>query len=112
MVKVERTLMKSPPELWGMVDDEARMRRWSEHLAGAPGEIQVVEREPERRLSWRPASSGGCGQIRLSLEKNGWGTRLEIAIEPCDGGDERVKTLLDRVFDDFNSAHKRPFTKV
>ena len=112
MVKVERTLMKSPPELWRMVDDEALMRDWSTQLAGAPGEIEVTKREDERRLAWRPADSGGCGEIRLSLEKKGWGTRLEIAIEPCDRGDERVKPLLERVFDDFNSAHKRPFTKV
>jgi hypothetical protein len=88
------------------------MREWSAELAGVDGEIEVTKREDEDLLAWRSTHADGCGSIELKLKKNGWGTKLQIKIEPCGGATDRVQAVLERILDDFNAAHKRPFTKV
>ena len=46
--EVQRTLVKSPPELWAELSSPEGLTR---HL-GEIGEIRVVKLEPETRVEW------------------------------------------------------------
>ena len=55
--EVQRTLVKSPPELWAELSDPDALAR---HL-GELGEIRITRVEPEEKVEWeargRPAPS-------------------------------------------------------
>ena len=105
MTTIERTLVKSPPELWELVDDPELMARWSAELFGA-GDVDVVEREPESRLAWQ---SNGFARVELDLAETGWGTNVEIRVDgPADGAAQILEDLLDELA----SPQKRPFTRT
>src|SRR5690242_21904614 len=82
--KAKRTLVKSPPELWELADDVARMEAWMAGLVGTaePVAVQVVDREPERVLAWSTPGNG-CGSARIALElaEKGFGTSVSITAE-------------------------------
>lgn len=60
--KAQRTLVKSPPEVWQLIDDEDRALPWLREL-GAAAEIEAIERRPEELVVWR-AGEG----VRLGFE--------------------------------------------
>jgi len=105
---IERTLVKSPPELWELVDDPELMRRWSAKLFGAAAntEVDVVEHEPESRLAWE---SSGPGRVELALAEKGWGTNVEIRIEGSNGD---AAEALEDLLEELASPQKRPFTRT
>lgn len=70
--EVQRTLVKSPPELWAELSDPASLAR---HL-GELGEIQVTRVEPESEVEWEAASVKGSVQLKAS----GWGTKVTFSI--------------------------------
>jgi len=112
MTEVERTLVKSPPELWELVDDRELMRRWAEELAGsAPsGEIEVAEREPGHRLAWRSGVGGADLSVELEIAEKGWGTSVSIrAAGP--GAQPGVDAVLKRLLDELGSPSRRPFSR-
>jgi hypothetical protein len=104
-ITATRTLMKSPPELWELVDDEPQLRHWSERLGNGDGQIEVMDREPERLLIWR---SRGV-KVRLRLEEKGFGTQVEIAAKAASG---LTETDLDQVLDELAEPQRRPFSAV
>ncbi len=70
--EAQRTLVKSPPELWAELSDPASLGR---HL-GELGEIAVVRTEPERAVEWEAPDVRGTARI----EPSGWGTRVTLTI--------------------------------
>ena len=107
-ITATRTLMKSAPELWELLDDEPQLRHWSEHLCGSDGEVEVVARDPEHLLGWR------CGgertvKVRVKLAEKGFGTRVSIAAKAADGLREE---MLEQVFDELAEPQRRPFSAV
>jgi hypothetical protein len=69
-VQAQRTLVKSPPELWAQLSsDEELTRRLS-----AFGEIRVTRTEPERTVVWEGERASGT----VKLEPSGWGTKVTI----------------------------------
>jgi hypothetical protein len=70
--EVQRTLVKSPPELWAELSDPAQLAR---HL-GELGEIRITRVEPERSLEWEAENTSGTVQIKPS----GWGTRVTLTV--------------------------------
>jgi len=70
--EVQRTLVKSPPELWAELGDAERLAR---HL-GAIGEIRVTAVEPESRVEWE--ADGAIGTV--ALKQSGWGTRVTLTL--------------------------------
>ena len=104
MPTIERTLVKSPPELWELVDDPELMARWSSELFGA-GDVDVVDREPGSRLAWQ---SNGSARIELELAEKGWGTNVQIRVE---GSANRAGDVLEDLLDELASPQKRPFTR-
>jgi hypothetical protein len=92
--EVQRTLVKSPPELWTELSDPTTLAR---HL-GELGEIRIIGTEPERLVVWEAAAAGDGAEAngRVEIEPSGWGTRVTLsasrsvaALEPAEIGPAR-----------------------
>jgi hypothetical protein len=70
--EVQRTLVKSPPELWAELGSAEGLAR---HL-GEIGEIRVTEVEPESKVEWEAAGASGVVQLKQS----GWGTKVTLSL--------------------------------
>jgi hypothetical protein len=68
--KVQRTLVKSPPELWAELSDPAALAR---HL-GELGEIRITHTEPEKLVEWEATDTSG----KVLLRPSGWGTKVTL----------------------------------
>ena len=110
---IERTLVKSPPELWELVDDHELMERWSAELLGAAGGVRVVEREPGERLVWEVPSDGDPARIELLLAEKGWGTTVSIRVAgPVARSDDGAESPLEQLLDELGSPQRQPFTRT
>jgi hypothetical protein len=70
--EVQRTLVKSPPELWNELSDPASLAR---HL-GALGEIRITRADPETTVEWEAEEA--CGTV--AIKPSGWGTRVTLTL--------------------------------
>lgn len=70
--EVQRTLVKSPPELWAELSDPAALAR---HL-GELGEIQLTRVEPESAVEWEAENIKGSVELKAS----GWGTKVTFSL--------------------------------
>jgi hypothetical protein len=104
-ITATRTLMKSAPELWELLDDELQLRHWSERLCDSGGAVEVTAREPRRLLVWRCESV----KVKVKLEEKGFGTKVAIAAKAQDGLKE---AQLDEVLDELAEPQRRPFSGV
>lgn len=64
----QRTLVKSPPELWSELSEVESLAK---HL-GDLGEIQITKVEPESTVAWEGEEVSGT----VELEQSGWGTKV------------------------------------
>jgi hypothetical protein len=103
-----RTLVKSPPELWELIDEHERMQGLMSALLGRATDIRVYEREPEAILGWKAAIGGEQAWIKVELSESGWGTRVEVTAENT-AEPTRLDHWLDAVMDEFATPQKRPF---
>ena len=71
--EVQRTLVKSPPELWAELSDPESLAR---HL-GELGEVRITRTEPETRIEWEAGET--CGTVLLKA--SGWGTRVKLTAD-------------------------------
>src|SRR4051794_6734697 len=74
-MEANRTLVKSPPELWAELSDIAALAR---HL-GEFGEIRITRTQPESVVEWEGDLASGSVQI----EASGWGTKVTLTAEPA-----------------------------
>jgi hypothetical protein len=72
IAEAQRTLVKSPPELWSELSDPAALAR---HL-GELGEIRIVRTNPEQIVEWEARDTRGTVEIKPS----GWGTRVRLSV--------------------------------
>src|SRR5689334_11493684 len=96
--EAQRTLVKSPPELWAELSDPAALAR---HL-GELGEIRITRIEPERKVEWTAEDTRGTVQIQPSA----WGTRVTLTATrepspppgsaPAGASPERASTSPER----------------
>ena len=70
--EVQRTLVKSPPELWAELSDPAALAR---HL-GELGEIRITRVEPEQKVEWEAEETSGT----VLIDPSGWGTRGTLKV--------------------------------
>jgi hypothetical protein len=63
----QRTLVKSPPELWAELSDLESLAR---HL-GEFGEIRITRLDPETTVAWEGDRARGA----VRLEPSGWARR-------------------------------------
>jgi hypothetical protein len=68
--RAQRTLVKSPPELWAQISDVEAL---AGHL-GAFGEIRITRLEPETTVAWEGDRARGT----VELEPSGWGTKVTL----------------------------------
>jgi hypothetical protein len=76
--EVQRTLVKSPPELWAELSDPTSLAR---HL-GELGEIRITRVEPERTVEWEATDTTG----KVLLKASGWGTKVTLTVAREVGG--------------------------
>jgi hypothetical protein len=69
-VEAQRTLVKSPPELWALLSDAESLARQLVEF----GEIRIVSTEPESAIVWEGSDVAGTVQLKAS----GWGTKVTI----------------------------------
>jgi hypothetical protein len=106
MVEVKRTLVKSIPELWEIVDGPELIGRLSAELFRSRP-VEVVEREPGTRLAWR-VSATPPARVELALAENDWGTRVVIRVERQDAAPEFTGAALKRLLGDLGSDRRPP----
>jgi hypothetical protein len=70
--EVQRTLVKSPPELWAEISDPESLAR---HL-GEFGEIRITRVQPEQKVEWEADAASGTVVIKPS----GWGTKVRLTV--------------------------------
>jgi hypothetical protein len=79
--EVQRTLVKSPPELWSELSNPEALGR---HLAEL-GEIRITAVEPETKVEWEAESVSGF----VHLKQSGWGTKVTLSVtRPEPAGEE------------------------
>jgi hypothetical protein len=78
--EVQRTLVKSPPELWAELSDPETLAR---HL-GAFGEIRITRLQPETTVAWEGERVSGA----VELEQSGWGTKVTLSVEEAEAEPE------------------------
>src|SRR5215218_5530912 len=71
--RAQRTLVKSPPEIWAEVSDVSTLAR---HL-GEFGDIRITRLEAETTVVWEGDRARGT----VELEPSGWGTKVTITAE-------------------------------
>jgi hypothetical protein len=71
--EVQRTLVKSPPELWAELSDPAALAR---HL-GELGDIRITRVEPEKLVEWEAEGTTGT----VAIKPSGWGTKVTLTVE-------------------------------
>ena len=113
--QAKRTLVKSPPELWELADDVARMEEWTSGivLSQAPLPIEITRRQPERELAWRSRPNGEDGQARVTIEllESGFGTSVSITAYHSGPDPTAADAALERVLDELGSPERRPFAR-
>jgi hypothetical protein len=83
--EAQRTLVKSPPELWSQLSDPSTLE---DHLAEL-GEIRIVRANPEQLVEWEASSARGTVEIKPS----GWGTTVVLSMtlqEPVPASEPAV----------------------
>jgi hypothetical protein len=70
--EVQRTLVKSPPELWAELSDPAALAR---HL-GELGEIRITRTVPEKSVEWEAEDTIG----KVVIKPSGWGTKVTLSV--------------------------------
>jgi hypothetical protein len=71
--EVQRTLVKSAPELWAELSDEASLAR---HL-GEFGAIRITRTTEAERIEWEAERARGS----IVIKSSGWGTRVTLTAE-------------------------------
>jgi hypothetical protein len=72
-VQANRTLVKSPPELWAELSD---IESLAGHL-GELGEIRITRTDPETTVAWEGENARGT----VEIEASGWGTKVTLTAE-------------------------------
>lgn len=76
--RAQRTLVKSPPELWAEISDPAALAGRLE----AFGEIRITRLEAETTVAWEGDTARGT----VALAPSGWGTTVTLTVETAEAG--------------------------
>ena len=86
--EVQRTLVKSPPELWSELSDQGSLGR----LLSDFGEVRIVSTVDESAVHWEAEEVAGSALIKQA----GWGTKvtLTVTVASPDAAPERPASPL------------------
>jgi hypothetical protein len=104
-ITATRTLVKSAPELWELLDDEPQLRHWSSRLCNGDAAVEVTARHPGERLAWR-SDGMRAAEVEVTLAVKDFGTQVAISAE-AEG--ELEEAALERVLDELAEPQRRPF---
>ena len=107
-ITASRTLVKSAPELWELLDDELQLRDWSARLCKGGEQVEVVERDRGAQLAWR-IDGARTATVEISLAEKGFGTQVAIWV---DGEDGLRRPVLEQMLDELAEPQRRPFSTV
>ncbi|HEV2753237.1 MAG TPA: hypothetical protein VGV36_05305, partial [Solirubrobacteraceae bacterium] len=79
---MQRTLVKSPPELWAELSDAETLARHLEDF----GEIRITRKEPETTVAWEGDRASGT----VTIEPTGWGTRVVLTAAEREAAGRRA----------------------
>ena len=79
----QKTLVKSPPELWSELSEVESLAK---HL-GELGEITITKVEPESTVAWEGEEVSGT----VELEQSGWGTKVTFRATVPEPGPAAVE---------------------
>jgi hypothetical protein len=105
-ITATRTLVKSAPELWELLDDELQLRHWSERLSEGDGAVEVTAREPGRLLAWRSDGLQAV-KVKVKLAGKGFGTLVAISAKADHG---LRQSDLEQVLEELAEPQRRPFS--
>lgn len=110
--KAKRTLVKSPPELWQVASDIARMEAWMGGVVGAaqPVSVEVTDSDAQRVLAWRSTDPGAYARIAIELDEGGLGTAVRITAQHCHPDPAAALAALEGLLDELAAPERRPFT--
>lgn len=110
-MQADRTLVKSPPELWELADDPELQSRWCGALLGRgdPVAVAVTLREAGERIAWRSTDPGPVAAIELNFAEKGFGTKVEIS---AAAEREPSGSILESLLDELGSPQRRPFARA
>jgi hypothetical protein len=104
-LEVQRTLVKSPPELWSELSDLPTLARLLDEQFGA---VQITRATPETKLEWR----GANGEGTVELAASGWGTKVRLTANLAGGlAANDAEAALNGVLDEVGTARHRPFSR-
>ena|ERR1044072_398431 len=112
MATASRTLVKSQPELWQLVDQPNRLQGWSSGLLGYAADIEVTEREPEAHLAWEASAAEEMASIEVALDQDGWGTCVSISASRKGVPEKQVEGWIEAMLDELAEPEKRPFQGI
>jgi hypothetical protein len=110
MRSANRTMVKSPPELWELIDQPERMQGLMSSLLGRATEVKVFGREPESYLGWETREGDPTAWIEVELSESGWGTKVVVKAENRD--EARLDKWLEAVMEELSAPEKRPFDGI
>lgn len=76
--RAQRTLVKSPPELWAEISDAEALGRHLESF----GAIRITRLDPETTVAWEGDRARGT----VELEASGWGTKVTLTADRPTAG--------------------------
>jgi hypothetical protein len=111
MKSASRTLVKSPPELWELLDQPERMQGLMSALIGEATDVNVYERQPGSLLCWEARQGGESAWIEIELAESGYGTKVSVSAE--NGREpKKLEGWLDAVMEELSTPEKRPFDGI
>ncbi|HEY5192293.1 MAG TPA: hypothetical protein VIJ39_00300 [Solirubrobacteraceae bacterium] len=87
--EVQRTLVKSPPELWSELSNPEALAR---HLSEL-GEVRITAVEPETKVEWEAEGSSGI----VHLKQSGWGTKVTLTVTRAAPAGEEVPSESEAI---------------
>jgi hypothetical protein len=106
-ITATRTLVKSPPELWELLDGELQLRHWSSYLRETEGKVEVIARRPGRMVAWRCEGPAPM-TVEVTLAEKGFGTQVGISAR----ADRVQRVALERLLEELAEPQRRPFTSA
>jgi len=98
--RAQRTLVKSPPELWAEISDLDSLAR---HL-GDFGEIRITRLEPETAVAWEGDTVRGT----VALEPSGWGTKVTLTATRLRPATSELTPEPEPTIDDARAHDEKP----
>ena len=98
--EVQRTLVKSPPELWSELSNPDALAR---HLSKL-GEIRITAVEPETKVEWEAEGSSGVVQLKQS----GWGTKVTLSVTRVAPADKETPSEPEAIAEQEPAVETEP----